>query len=36
MLFIYLLHFTLNTTPPPGRVYLPNFAAAVAITSSDE
>ena len=27
----YLLHFTLNTTPPPGRVSSPNRAAAVAI-----
>ena len=33
-LFIYLLHFTLNTTPPPARVPSPNRAAAVAIASS--
>ena len=33
---IYLIHFTLNTTPPPGRVSSPNRAAAVAIASSGE
>ena len=32
----YLLHFTLNTTPPPVRVSSPNRAAAVAIASSGE
>ena len=32
----YLLHFTLNTTPPPSRVSPPNRAAAVAIASSGE
>ena len=32
----YLLHFTLNTTPPPGRISLPNRAADVAIVSSGE
>ena len=32
----YLLHFTLNTTPPPARVSSPNRAAAVAIASSGE
>ena len=30
----YLLHFTLNTTPPPSRVSSPNRADAVAIASS--
>ena len=30
----YLLHFTLNTTPPPARVSSPNRAAAVSIASS--
>ena len=32
----YLLHLTLNTTPPPARVSSPNRAAAVAIASSGE
>ena len=36
MIESYLLHFTLNTTPPPGRVSSPNRAAAVAIASSGE
>ena len=31
---VYLLHFTLNTTAPPGRVSSPNRAVAVAIASS--
>ena len=31
---IYLLHFTLNTTPPPDHKPLPNHAAAVAMESS--
>ena len=35
-LCVYFLHFTLNTTPPPGRVYSPNRAAVVAIASSGE
>ena len=29
----YLLHFTLNTTPPPSRKPFPNHAAAVAMAS---
>ena len=31
---MYLLHFSLNTTPPPARKPSPKHAAAVAITSS--
>ena len=32
----YLLHFTLNTTLPPGRVSSPNRDTSVDIASSGE
>ena len=33
-LYLYLLHFTLNTTPPPDRKPSPKHAAAVDMASS--
>ena len=36
LFLIYLLHFSLNTTPPPARKPSPKHAAAVVIASSGE
>ena len=32
----YLLHFTLNTTPPPAQKPLPKHAAAVPMAPSEK